>query len=235
MSPTDPKQFWEKKILGWETGRYYAASGEARGLLEKIGDWSSRSLRFRIQVALDLMRPHVRGKRVLELGCGSGLLARGFIEAGATEYLGIDIAESAIAGANGRKAAEGWGDNVQFRVDTVRDMPAISHDVVFSLGLLDWLNDDELDILFEKQGRADFLHAIAERRRSVQQWLHRNYVHVCYGWKTQGYVPRYFSVPEITQRAARWRSGPFHVYRDPRLSFGALISTCPIGPSEPAA
>lgn len=230
----DPKDFWEKKIISWEEGRY-SIGDKPRGLLEKIGDWSSRSLRFRIRIAVELIKPYVAGKRVLEVGCGSGLLAHRFIEAGAASYLGIDIAENAIAYANQRKKESGYDDRVCFEVGTVRDMPPVSQDIVFSLGVLDWLTDEELRILFEKQGRADFLHAIAELRpASFQQWLHRNYIYVCYGRKTGSYIPRYFTVDEVLRCVPPQRPGPFYVYRNPQLSFGALIATLPIGPQHPA-
>lgn len=224
----DPKAFWEQKILTWEEGRYEPRKARG-GILERIADASSRSLRFRIKVGVELIEPYIKGRSVLEIGCGSGLIAQRFIDLGATSYVGIDIAESAIAIANKRKAEQGWSDRITFKVDTVRDMPRVEQDVVFSLGVLDWLTDAELATMFEKQGKADFLHAIAEKRNSLSQFAHRAYVHVSYGHKTGAYVPRYFPASFIAGLAARHRSGPFYAYRDPRLSFGALISSFPIG------
>ena len=81
-------------------------------------------------------------------------------------------------------------------------MPKVTHDVVLSLGVLDWLTDEELAILYEKQGRADYLHAIAEQRASIQQLIHRAYVHMAYGHRTQGYKPRYFTA-HVDRRAGR--------------------------------
>jgi SAM-dependent methyltransferase len=224
----DPKDFWEKKILTWEEGRYEPR--KARGtLLERIADASSASLRYRIKVGVELLEPHVKGRSVLEVGCGSGLVAQRFIDLGATSYHGIDIAEAAIEIANQRKKEQGWSDRVTFAVDTVKDMAPVKHDIVFSLGVLDWLTDPELEALFAKQGKADFLHAIAEKRASISQYLHRAYVHMSYGHRTGAYRPRYFLAAEIARLAARHRPGPFYAFRNPKLSFGALISSLPIG------
>jgi SAM-dependent methyltransferase len=225
---TDPKQFWEDKIITWEEGRYEPRKSKG-GLLEKIADKASSSLRYRIDVGVRLIEPHVKGKRVLEVGCGSGLIAQRFIDAGAASYRGIDIAENAITLANKRKKELGWGDQISFAVGTIRDMPKVEEDVVFSLGVLDWLTDEELSILFERQGKADFLHAIAEKRHSLSQYAHRAYVQVAYGHKTGAYRPRYFTAAEIARLAARHRSGPFQAFRNPKLSFGALITTFPVG------
>ena len=225
----DPKAFWEDKILTWEKGRYEQKT-EKGGLLERLADASSRSLRYRIQVAVDLLEAHVKGRSVLELGCGSGLIAQRFIDAGATSYLGIDIAESAIVLANQRKTDLGWSDRIRFETGTIKTMAPVSQDIVVSLGVLDWLTDEELGVMFERQGKVDFLHAIAEKRRSLSQYAHRAYVQVSYGRRTGAYRPRYFPAVDIARMAAKHKPGPFHAFRDPRLSFGALISTFPIGP-----
>lgn len=224
----DPKAFWEDKIITWEEGRYEPRKSKG-GLLERIADASSRSLRFRIRTAVELIADKVKGKSVFEIGCGSGLLAQRFIDLGATSYHGIDIAENAIAIARKRHVEQMWSDRITFEVGTVRDMAPTTADIVFSLGVLDWLTDDELVTMFHKQGKADFLHAIAEKRHSPSQYIHRAYVHVAYGRHTGAYRPRYFRAGDIARMAAAARPGPFYAYRDPRLSFGALISTYPIG------
>jgi SAM-dependent methyltransferase len=224
----DPKAFWEEKILTWESGRYDRKQATG-GLLEKIADASSSSLRYRIKVGVDLLAPHIKGKSVLEIGCGSGLIAQPLIDAGAVRYVGVDIAENAITIARKKQAELNWSDRISFKVGTVRDMPPVAEDVVVSLGVLDWLTDEELAVMFERQGRADFLHAIAERRNSLAQLAHRAYVQVSYGYRTGVYRPRYFPAKAIADFAARQRPGPFYAFRDPRLSFGALISSLPIG------
>ncbi|MBT5108905.1 MAG: class I SAM-dependent methyltransferase, partial [Rhodospirillaceae bacterium] len=41
-------------------------------------------------------KPHVKGRRIVELGCGSGLLARDLLACGALSYQGFDISPIAI-------------------------------------------------------------------------------------------------------------------------------------------
>ncbi len=227
-SDVDPKDFWEEKILTWEEGRYEPRKSKG-SLMERIADASSRSLRYRIKVSVDLLKEHVKGKSVFEVGCGSGLVAQKFIDYGATKYVGIDIAETAIDIANKRKADQGWSDRISFHVGTVRDMKPVVEDIVFSLGVLDWLTDEELAILFERQGRADYLHAIAEQRMSLSQYAHRAYVHIAYGHRTGAYRPRYFTAADIARGIAKHKPGAHYAFRNPQLSFGALISSFPIG------
>ena len=219
----DRKAFWEGKILGWEHGRYDIA-GPARGLLERMADHASASLRFRLDIAASLLAPHVEGQHVLDLGCGSGRLATALLQAGATRYTGVDIAEAAIEAGRARALDEGWGDRARFICGGLDTLDGIDADLVVSLGLTDWLDDEELSRLV--RAGTDCLHAISERRASPTQWLHRAYVHLAYGRRSLGYVPRYLSVDALEVLADR----PLTAWRHPRLSFGALVTTLDLAP-----
>lgn len=224
------RRFWEEKILAWERGRYHIGKDNAGGLLEAVADRLSGSLRFRLDTAIALVEPLMRGRSVLELGCGSGLLANRFLDAGATDYLGVDIASVAIDAAEARRSSGQVAERARFVCSSLDDLSAISQDFVFSLGLLDWLTDHQLDHLFRLQGKADFLHAIAERSNGVAQLVHRGYVQIAYGWRTKTYRPRYYSCAGIAAMTRTHRGpGPIYVFRHHRLTFGALVSSLPIG------
>ncbi len=227
----DPKSFWEPKITVWEEGRYDRAP-QGRPL-ERLADAASASLRFRLRSAVELLTPHVRGLRVADLGCGTARLAKPLLDAGASAYVGVDLAESAIAGARARARLEGWSDRATLHRADIQALPRLDVDLVVSLGLVDWLTDDELRAMFAASGDAHFLHAIAEAQPSPAQLVHRLYVRVAYGWWNGGYVPRYFRANHLPKLAAPHRPGPYRVWRHPGLAFGAYITTLPIG--EPLA
>lgn len=222
----DPKQFWEEKILEWERGRYTEKTSTS--LLEHLADQSSSSLRFRIEAAGKALAPFVEGKRVVEIGCGSGILAEAIVASGADAYVGYDIAENAIDEACQRAEQVGIAEKTEFLVGSVSTLSELQADIVFSLGLLDWLNDSELAALFKISGKADYLHAIAEKRLSAFQFFHRLYVYISYGYRTKGYVPRYYSVGVLEPMIRRYNDASLHVLRDPRLSFGAFLTSLPV-------
>ncbi len=223
----DPRRFWEEKILRWEADRYGPGSPGA-SWLERLARRASGSLRARQAVAKDLLSRHVAGRRVVELGCGSGLLAEPLIEAGATRYLGIDIARNAVEGARARAQASPHASRIRFETADVTALPPLSADLVFSLGLFDWLSLAQIEAVFAAGGDCDYLHAIAEKRLSLSQSLHRLYVFLSYGHRTGGYVPRYYDAAAIAARAAPHNPRPAHVLRSPALSFGALVTTLPL-------
>ena len=224
--PVDAKEFWEAKLIGWEQGRY-GSPDRPLGFLEWIANRSSSSLRFRVSIVPELLKPFLSNKKVVELGCGSGIIARKLLDYGAASYFGIDIAESAIETARSRYGNDA---RMQFQFGSVAGLPPLSADLVVSLGLFDWLTDDEIAAVFRQSGKADFLHAIAERRPGIQQWLHRSYVQLAYGYRTDQYRPRYLTCEHVKSLSAAGASRPLYVYRNWRLSFGALLSSLPIGP-----
>jgi SAM-dependent methyltransferase len=226
----DPQQFWEEKILLWEADRY--GQGSARSSwLERLASKLSGSLRARLALAQEVLRPHVAGRRIVELGCGTGLLAEPLVEAGAASYLGIDIARSAVATARERTGTSPVASRIAFEQGNVASLPPLAADIVFSLGLFDWLTPAEIDAVFAAGREADYLHAIAERRFSPSRYLHRAYVYASYGHRTGAYVPRYFDVAELRAAAARHNPRPMRVIRSPRLSFGAFVTTLPSPPA----
>lgn len=224
--PIDPKTFWDAKILGWEDSRYQA-SAAAPTWLERIAGSVSTSLRFRQETALALLAPHVPGRRLVELGCGSGRLAERLMALGAAAYHGIDVSPVAIARAHERVADSAQARRIRFEVGGVAELPAQGDALVFSLGLFDWLSDAEIGHVLTIGRGGAYFHAVAERQRSIQQAIHQLYVHLSYGRRCD-YVPRYHALAEIAAALDRCGLPPCRVYRHPKMRFGIFVSDLPL-------
>ena len=70
------------------------------------------------QIVRHVQNKHVAGKRVLDIGCGSGWIEDMLLEKGAKKIVGIDISESVIKKAKSRKLK-----NVQYKTATAIDLP----------------------------------------------------------------------------------------------------------------
>ena len=222
----DAKDFWEKKIIGWEDGRYMKA--ESSDGIEKLANKYSSSLRFRMSTASALLAPHVAGKKIVEIGCGSALLAEEFIDSGAESYLGYDFAEVAVTRGNERLREAGLSDKARLEVASVAELEALHADVVLSLGLFDWLTLADIEHIFECSKGSVFLHAISEKRLSLKQIIHRLYVQITYGHKTGSYRPKYHSKDEILAIARRHGVDQINAYRHTKLSFATLLTSFPL-------
>lgn len=79
----------------------------------------------------------LKGKKVLDMGCGSGRFTLGFAQLGVEKVIGIDLGKTGIS--VGRKLSEKFGlNNIEFIEQSVLSLPFEneSFDFVFSKGVL---------------------------------------------------------------------------------------------------
>ena len=78
-----------------------------------------------------------RGLRVIDLGCGDGLMSCEIAKLGFRDVTGVDVSSGCIAGARRRAQAEGM--DIDFRVDDIVDLTwaaSASYDVAIVSGVL---------------------------------------------------------------------------------------------------
>lgn len=83
------------------------------------------------------------GKRVLDVGCGGGILSESMATRGAAHVIGIDMAEKSLQTAQAHAAAEGV-DNIDYRCIRVEDLAAEqphSFDVVTCMEMMEHVPD----------------------------------------------------------------------------------------------
>lgn len=75
------------------------------------------------------MLPDLKGKTILELGCGEGEMSNFFVEMGAKKVVGIDISQNMISEAKKHQC-----ENLEFKVLPMEEISSISgkFDIVFS-------------------------------------------------------------------------------------------------------
>ena len=223
----DKKKFWEDKIIGWEDLRYNKKN-ENFNLFEKTVDKTNNTLIFRLNFIFKILQPLIRNKDIIELGCGSGFLANKFIENGAKSYTGYDISEKAIIRAKELIKKTPSKNKINFYAKPIMELEKLNADYVFSLGLTDWLTDEEIDHMFNISSQSENIHSISEKRLSISRLLHQLYVYISYGYKSNGYVPRYFDCNKIAKKMTLHTKKKTYFFRNKTLSFGMFISTIPL-------
>ena len=136
-------QYWQKHLASWEASAYYKDTDR------KASWWDSLSTVFRgdamyvrMSAALELLRPHLAGKSVLDVGCASGRFALQMIEAGAARVVGVDISFEAVEAAEMLAAERGLGDRAVFRTADLVSVgsPLPQVDIVTALGVIEYFD-----------------------------------------------------------------------------------------------
>ena len=91
------------------------------------------------------MLPNLKGKSILDLGCGDGNMSAYFMDNGAKRVYGIDISENMINEANKLYADE----NRKFEVMKMEDISQINEkfDVVYSSLAFHYVEDFDLSLI----------------------------------------------------------------------------------------
>jgi SAM-dependent methyltransferase len=175
--------FWNNKILQWEAAKY----GRKLPLIDL-----NQNVKNRRSLAHKLLATQVAEKNVLEIGCGSGWMAEKVLQAGAQSYTGLDISPVAIQRAKQLYQEKNCHFQAIAHLSELRNL-AVAPEICFSLGLTDWLNPEELDLLAEYSRDKFYLHSYSSARFSPLRFLHQSYVYLFYGHRAPLYQPRYYS------------------------------------------
>jgi 2-polyprenyl-3-methyl-5-hydroxy-6-metoxy-1,4-benzoquinol methylase len=172
--------FWDRKIQKWETKRY-------RNPRSPIAQ--------RAEFARQILRQVAQGTRILDLGCGTGQLLRSLPPQEFAHLHGVDFSPEAIRAAQ----TQAWADNVSFECADAVEYPFENHDVIVGLGLLDWLDDAQLEKLLARLSGRRFLLSFSNASAWRARLLHAAFVQLTYGWRQGGgYVPRYYRAQELS-------------------------------------
>jgi SAM-dependent methyltransferase len=206
-------QFWNTKILNWEASRYFCNRGLAKTRLN--------SVKKRLDLTSQILSQHAKGKSLLELGCGSGVLLSCLDRQDFTSWSGIDISPTAIS-----KAQERLKGLASFTQGDVTTCSLPQADCAIALGLLDWLSLIEIQDLASRLNSTHFLFSFSERKFSIVRILHQIYTFFSYGIWNSFYVPKYWTEREIRDALSPLdrREFPIKFVRHPDLSFGCLVT-----------
>lgn len=177
----DQRRFWEAKIETWERSIYSRRRFSSRALLDSLAAPFRVLLRKRLEVAVELVKGHIRGKVVLDCGCGTGILLSRLAPYGPKKLIGVDIAAPAIEAARA-VAGRHPGVAMEFlRADVREDAsPLREADLVTAIGFIDYFSPAELARFTAAVGERLFLYSFPERRLSPRELLHKVYLRLAH-------------------------------------------------------
>lgn len=211
------KKYWDKKILDWEKSTYKKET-EGLDIIEKMATRFRRSNRERARLALEILKKKIKNKRILELGCGSGVVAFKLFKQGQPkEIMGIDIASEAIRLARKKATEKGLTEKMKFKVLDVNKAKLPACDICFGLGFLNYLTLEEIKSLFLKLKAGNILFSFAKKELSIIFFLHKIYTRLssCPG--------HYFYTKREIKKALGGRYGEIFFIEERGLAFDGIF------------
>lgn len=173
---TESKQaraaYWDAKIRKWAQTSYAACRED---LMSKV----RRSIDARKDEAKKILLARLRpGFTLLDLGCGAGQFVMEVVrDCGATWGIGRDFSAEAVRMAGELRDAAGLAPaQARYEVGDVSAPFPPDVEVITGLGLLDWLDADQIDALFARVKGKRFLFSYSEQDGSFDEIVHRIYL-----------------------------------------------------------
>ena len=177
-------EYWKEHLLSWEASAYF------KDTQQKAKPWDRLSTFFRgdamyvrMDAALELLKPHLNGKTILDVGCASGRFAFQLLNAGAAKVYGVDISLEAVQIADSHRKQAGLEDRLDFSVaDVVRpDSPLPKSDIVTALGVIEYFDAPAMSAFLGNLRTKYFLLDFPDtaRRKQFPTWqLRQVYIRV---------------------------------------------------------
>ncbi len=140
---SESAKYWEQNLISWEAGAYYKEGTQNASWWDRLSSvFRGDAMYVRMEAALELVKPHITGARVLDVGCASGRFAFQMLQAGAEKVYGTDISATAVDAGKKRGAELGLQDRLEFSLaDVVQpNTPLQQVDIVTALGVIEYFN-----------------------------------------------------------------------------------------------
>ncbi|OGK08881.1 hypothetical protein A2767_05030 [Candidatus Roizmanbacteria bacterium RIFCSPHIGHO2_01_FULL_35_10] len=183
------KEYWDKKIKQWSSLAY--GKTVKLNVLERIASFF-RATNTRKEVTLKLIGPKVKGKTILDLGCGFGEFSISLLmRYGPKKIIAIDISDVAIKEIKKLAKSLKLDEKIELRVEDVTKIDRLPNfDILVGIGLIDYLNSEQLKRLFNLMGEKSFIFSYCEKKLSFLNILHNIYLSIQRGPKFYKYTKK---------------------------------------------
>jgi len=166
------ENFFSSFAPDWDT-----LYGAKRNVLWRLFDATfRRDVYERYAFTFEAMGNDLRGKTVMDAGCGNGIYCIEAAKRGSSRVLGIDVAPGMIQIARQSATAEGVGAQCEFRVGQFPEIAASIHeqfDYIILTGVLDYIQDTAAFLRAFKPLVRQGLIASVPGRRPLRYFLRR--------------------------------------------------------------
>jgi cyclopropane-fatty-acyl-phospholipid synthase len=175
---SESAKYWRDHLKSWEAGAYFREGQQNANWWDKLSSiFRGDAMYIRMDTALELIRPHIAGKTVLDVGCASGRFAFQMVRTGAQKVHGTDISSEALDLARQRAAELGMQDKLDFStLDVVQpNNPLPQVDIVTALGVIEYFDAKDMAAFLGNLRTKYFLLDFPDhgRKKEFPTWILR--------------------------------------------------------------
>ena len=140
---SESAQYWQEHLASWEASAYYKDSPQKANWWDRLSTFfRGDAMYVRMQTALELVKPHLAGRTVMDVGCASGRFAFQMLAEGAAKVYGVDISAEALALAKQRRQESGLLEQLSFIAEDLIQPagPLPQVDIVTALGVIEYFD-----------------------------------------------------------------------------------------------
>jgi len=177
-------KYWKEHLLSWEASAYYKDTSNKANFWDGLSTiFRGDAMYVRMNAALELLKPYIIGKTVLDVGCASGRFAFQLLEAGAAKVHGVDISPEAILIANENCERSGLQEQLDFSTSDIvhSDSPLPKSDLVTALGVIEYFDSKTMSVFLGNLRSKFFFFDFPDtaRRKQFPTWqLRQVYIKV---------------------------------------------------------
>src|SRR3989338_6305411 len=157
--------YWDNKILSWDRNRYSNLA------LLNLSSWT---VRRRMSITKKLIRNNFSNcNRILDLGCGTGQIAKAVTKLKGISYRGFDFSNIAVTEAQERFTH--FFPQIQFQCVDICKEEKLESELITALGLFDWLDKSSVENLFKKIDCDNLIFSYTETNLGIRSGLYQIY------------------------------------------------------------
>ena len=169
------EEYWRDLAQPWENASYEGDTSKL-SFIERIATYGRQHIHHRKETAIEILKPFVKGKVILDIGCAGGIFEMDLLRHGAADVTGVDVSASAIDTASARAKSSGMQDRAHFlncKIDGYTKYAGKKIDILTGLGILEYLRPELIRDLVNFVKPKDFVllrrkGVHAEERRSLR-------------------------------------------------------------------
>lgn len=175
---SESAKYWQDHLQSWEASAYYKEGQQNANWWDRLSTvFRGDAMYVRMNTALELLTPHIKGMTVLDVGCASGRFAFQMIKAGAQKVYGTDISNDALKLAKNRSSELGIQDKTEFSaMDVVQpNSPLPTVDLVTALGVIEYFDAKDMSAFLGNLRTKYFLLDFPDhgRKKEFPTWILR--------------------------------------------------------------